>query len=362
MSLSPYQLAIRKTGITATDIAAIVRLHPYKRPVDVWMDKTDRALPFVGNDYTKWGNILEAPIRDDYAERHGVRVEIPGTLVHSGCEWAIATPDGICYRPRSAYPCNGLEVKVHNWRVAVDNYGEAGTDEVPMYELIQCVWNMYVTGLDRWDLVAFIDNQPRDYHLYRDDELIGLLVEEAEKFRRDHLETDTPPEPDGSDSYDSYLERLHPAKRRLADYLSIDEKPEAMMQLRALRRALEELETTKTEVEVLKQNLKALCGDHSGLSWTDNDRPKGIDRIHYKNPKDSKVTNWEAAWRGLVTTAQLALSQEGEGSIDACLQALTEIADENRSIELHTAMVPNARRFMCPRHWKKNPTTDEERD
>lgn len=358
MSLSPEQLALRKDGMTATDVAAIVNLHPYRRPIDVWMDKTDRAIPFAGNLRTKWGNILEGPVRDDYAERYGVRVEVPGTLVHPGIPWAMSTPDGICYVPRLAYPKNGLEVKTHGWRAA-DDYGEPGSDEVPMYELIQCTWNMFVTGLDRWDLVAFIDNQPVDYHLLRDDELIGMLREEAEKFRRDYVLTDTPPEPDGSESYSKYLSTTYPHK--LADYVSIDDKPEAMMQMRALRRALEELETTETEVEILKQNLKAVCGEHSGLVWTDNDRPKKVDRIHYKKAKDSHPVNYQAAWRGLITTAQLALSIENQdGAMDACLQALAEIGDENRSLALHTSTAPGTRRFNVPRHWSKNPSKDEE--
>lgn len=360
MSLSPEQLAIRKDGITATDVAAIVKLHPYKRPVDVWMDKTDRAIPFFGNPRTKWGNILEAPVRDDYAERYNVRVEVPGTLTHPGVEWAKATPDGICYVPRSSYPSNGLEIKTHSWRAA-DDYGDPGSDEVPMYELVQCAWNMFVTGLDRWDLVAFIDNQPVDFHLYRDDELIEMLREEAERFRVDHVLADEPPEPDGSESYDRYLSTTY--SHKLADYLSIDDMPEAMNAMLALRRALEELESTTNEVEVLKQNLKAVCREHSGLVWTDISRPKKVDRIHYKLAKDSHKVDYHSAWRGLVTTAQLALSVDHGDEQDherMFHQALTEIADEKRSEALNTNTSPGTRRFNVPRHWSKNPSKDEE--
>ncbi len=360
MGLSPEQLSIRKEGITATDVAAIVGLHPYRRPVDVWLDKSDRALPFNGNTRTRWGNLLEGPVRDDYAERHGVRVEVPGTLTHPGCTWAKATPDGICYVPRNAYPVNGLEIKTHSWRAA-DDYGAPGSDEVPMYELIQCAWNMFVSGIDRWDMVVFIDNQPVDYHLFRDDELIEMLREQAERFRVDHILADVQPDPDGSKSYDNFLSTAYPHK--LADYVSIDEMPEAMMQMRALRRALEDLETTETEVEILKQNLKAVCGQHSGLVWTDLERKKNVDRIHYKLAKDSRKVDYQSAWRGLVTTAQLALSVDHGDEQDserAYHQALTEIGDENRSLALNTNASPGSRRFNVPRHWFKNPSKDEE--
>jgi hypothetical protein len=106
------------------------------------------AAPFAGNDRTKWGNTLEPVIRSDYAERRGLRVEVPGTLDHPTVTWAKATPDGICYVPGNAVPVRGLEIKTHSFRAA-HWYGEPGTDAVPAHELIQCQWNMFILYIAR---------------------------------------------------------------------------------------------------------------------------------------------------------------------------------------------------------------------
>jgi len=358
MSLSPDQLAQRKAGITATDAAAILGLHPYRSPIDVYADKLGIAAPFLGNERTKWGNILEAPIREDYAERYGVRVEVPGTLAHPDVTWAMATPDGICYLPRQSHPRNGLEIKTHSFRAA-DDYGDPGTDEVPQHELIQCMWSLFVCGLDEWDLVPFVDGQPADYRIKRDDELIGIMREQCERFRVDHILKGVPPDPDGSKSYGSYLSTTYPQRKK--DLVSLDDKPEAMMLVRALRRELDVLAEAKTSSEIIKQNLKAVIGDHAGLEWTDPERKGGKDQIYYRIAKDGSKTDWEAAWRSLVTAAQLALgathSRGGPAKdehIDVLLAALDEISDEKRSIALHTDTVPGSRRFNVPRHWSKN--------
>jgi len=355
MSLSPDQLAQRKTGITATDAAALAGIHPYRSAIDVYSDKLGLAPPFAGNDRTKWGNILERPIRDDYAERHGVRVEVPGTLQHPSVTWALATPDGICYEPRRPHPRNGLEIKTHSFRAA-DQYGDPGTDEVPAHELVQCAWNMYVSGLDDWDLVAFIDGQPAEYRIKRDDELIEMLRADAERFLVDHIHKKVPPNPDGSPSYNRYLSTTYP--QRKPALVSLDDKPEAMMMVRALKSELAALESTETAVEILKQNLKAVCGDHAGIEWSDPSATKGKSRITYKLSKDGSKTNWQAAWRSLVTEAQLVLSTHVRDHIGGLEDALRNIADENRSIELHTDTVPGSRRFCVPRSWSKK--TNEE--
>jgi len=357
MSLSPEQLAQRKNGITATDVAAISGVHPYRAAIDVFLDKTGRSTPFVGNERTKWGNILEIPIRADYAERHNVRVEVPGTLEHSSVPWAKATPDGICYSPGRPHPRNGLEIKTHSFRAA-DQYGNPGTDEVPPHELVQCAWNMYVSGLDDWDLVAFIDGQPAEYRIRRDDELIEMLRSDAERFLVDHVRKDIAPSPDGSSNYNGYLSTSYP--QRSTDFVSIDGKPDALVLANSLRETLDRLDRLKTDAEILKQNLKATIGSHAGLEWSDASAKNGKAQITNKLSKDGKKTNWESAWRSLVTEAQLVLgvTAPADGITDAfvllMIDSLSKIADENRSIELHTDPVPGSRRFCVPRHWSKN--------
>ena len=295
MTLSPEQIARRREGISASEMAAIVGLDPYRSPIDVFLDKTGRAAPFAGNERTHWGNLLEDPIRNDYATRRGLLVTVPGTLDHPTLPWAKATPDGVCYMPDSAYPCRGLEIKTHSFRVA-HLYGEPGTDEVPSHELIQCMWNMFVTGLDVWDLVSFIDGQPADYVIRRDDELIDTLRDRAERFLVDNVKADNPPEPDGSESYGKFLSTRYP-HRSDAPYLAIDNKPALLADVAALRSVRAELDRLETEEATIEQRLKVAIGHLSGLEWTEDKKKV---RIHYKLAKDGEKTDWESAYVELV--------------------------------------------------------------
>ena len=346
MSLSPAQLAQRREGISATDVAAISGLHPYVQPIDVFLDKTGRSQPFVGNDRTKWGNALEPLIRSDYAERRGLQVEVPGTLDHPTVTWAKATPDGICYMPGRSVPVRGLEIKTHSFRAA-HGYGEPGTDEVPAHELVQCMWNLFVSGLEVWDLVSFIDGQPADYLIERDDDLIGMLRERAERFLVDNVKADKPPEPDGSESYGKYLSTRYPHERET--FVSIDGKGDLLGAKDRLRGVRAELDRLESEKATLEQQLKLAIGSDAGLEWTED---KKKSRIYYRLAADGEKTDWRAAYSELVSRAQLSFGGIDRGLVDMvnALDAETKLAQ--------TKVTPGSRRFIFPKSWSKTNKED----
>lgn len=379
MSLSPEQIAMRRGGITATDVAAIVGVHPFHRPVDVFAEKTGQAEPFEGNLRTKWGDLLEQPIRDDYERKYDVRVELHGTLRNPRAEWQMATPDGLVFPRGSQYAERGLEIKCHGreamWSGALV-YGQPGTDEVPPHELIQCVWGMHVAGLDRWDLVSFYDGVPNEFSISRDDELIGILVEAAERFRNDHVIAGVPPPPDGSDSWDRFQKRrwngLSPDVIELgADHIA---RP-AIAELREVREQIASLELRR---DAIGQTLKELIGDGAGLRWIDErGKPQSIT---WKRNKSGIATDWRAALTAARTHAQIVGQSKGPALLqlvellqspemlddvtapmaEAVLEAtaaLAVIAGE-RFEAAHTVTVEGNRPFCVPRNWSRN-TTDK---
>lgn len=327
--LSADQLAQRRSGISATDVAAIVGLHPYATQIDVYLDKTGRKPPFEGNARTKWGNLLEPQIRDDYAERRGLRVEVPGTLDHPEVTWAKATPDGIAYKIGLGTPVGGLEIKTHSFRVA-HWYGEPGTDAVPPHELIQCQWGMFVTGLETWDLVAFIDGQPQDYAIARDDELIEMLRERSERFLVDHVRADKAPDPDGSASYAKYLSSRF-AQRDEA-FVKVEAGDALLDTIQALRVARGHAEHYEGVVEKLTQQIKLACGESAGIEYLDENGKR--ERITYRASKDSTRTDWEGAFREYAARV---------GNDTYAQEAIVN----------HSKTVPGSRRFVVPRSWGK---------
>lgn len=375
MSLSPDQVELRKLGITATDVAAITGHHPWRSPIDVFLEKKGAKPPFVGNDATEWGELLEPLIRNDYAKRHNARVEVPGTLMHPVHEWRRATPDGIVYLDHGTNPDRGLEIKVHNERaMRALRYGDPGTDDVPLHELIQSAWGMSTTSLPRWDLCVF-NGTPTDYIIDRDEELIEMLNERAERFLVDNIRANVAPPPDGTKSYDAWISSRFNAENSKGAMLPVDKEDPILVQVAALketRAALDQLEKTEATLE---QALKLRIGDAAGLELP------GRLKLTYKRPKDSIETDYEAVVTELRNAAQIVVQAKGS-EIARSMTVLDKFADEQfantratisateiravigllsetltaiakaHSIAVNTKVVPNARRMLVPSQWK----------
>lgn len=315
MTLTPEQLEMRRKGATATDVAALSGFHPYRSPVDVWEEKTGRAPLFVDTTKTKWGNLLEPTVRADYAERHGVHVELHGTLVHPDNPRHMATPDGLVFEGAVLEPCRGLEVKCHTiherWR-----YGAPYTDEVPLYELVQCAWNMHVAKLPRWDLVLFADNEPTDYIIPSDAEFQASLVEIADRFWVDHVLADVRPDPDGSDSWTEHVKRRFPKDKDPA-FIDADEAIRATVA--ALREARDGIRIAERTEAALVQAIKEYIGDRAGVRFPG--AAGATEAITWKKAADSRGTDWKAVATAL--GAQSGLLAEAARSLQPLLQVLS---------------------------------------
>jgi len=358
MALTNKQLEQRQQGITATDIAKICGVSPYGGAIDVVLDKRGEGVPFVETDRVKWGNLLEGPIRDDYAQRHGVTIDTPGTLSHPKIPWALATPDGVSYPfmlqnihvqgtvETSTPPVSGLEIKTHaSW--LSHHYGAPGTDEVPAWEITQCAWNLYVArayydaDITRWDLTAFIDGVPTDYVILRDPELEEVLVEKAKTFWQKHIIEGIPLEPDGSDSYGDYLNRRFPKN----DQRMIEATPEISQVLSVLRETRSERKELEQKEARLVQRIKEAIGDAMGII---NPTGTGVpERITWKKNKDSTKIDWKAAYQELLNTIELNASVAD----DPAFGQLLGVA--HQAIQDHTKTKPGARPFNVPRSWGK---------
>lgn len=257
--LTRDQLAVRQTGVGASEVAAIVGVSEYEGALDVYLRKTGLVEPKPENEFMRWGNKLEAVVATEYAERLGVVLDTSDTVRHPVNEWALATPDRIVRSGEGEAWL--LEVKTTAARKA-DEWGEVGTDQVPHRVAIQCQWQMYVTGYRRCDVAVLIGGSDfRTYTLWRDDEVIAALVAQVEAFWRDHVEANEPPPLDGSESAHRYLALKYPKDVTPLDHA--DERADhAMQELAHLKAELAELERQVSEREV---ELKALIGDREGL-------------------------------------------------------------------------------------------------
>ena len=190
MSLTLEQLVTRKGYIGASEAAAACGLSPWKTPYELWTDKTSAIVVDAQNARMEWGSRLESVVMLKYLE------DLPpeaGTLeapcpfqVSSEYSWMGCTPDGLL-------PDRVVEIKTAGLGQARE-WGEEGTDAVPLQYLLQVTHQMIVTGRRKADIPVLIGgNDYRVYSVDLDEELANLLITREREFWQ-HVENKTPPE------------------------------------------------------------------------------------------------------------------------------------------------------------------------
>ena len=260
------ELPERGRGIGSSDIAAISGLNPWRKPIDVWLEKTGRAKSGPATDAMQAGQRIEPVLAEWYADRVGLRrdqLRSSETLRDSDEAWILATPDRIV----ATEPEKLLEIKVVGSRL-VDHW----RDGIPDYVLAQVQWQMHVSGIPSADIAALLGgSELRILACPYFEELAQELVEMGRAFWFEHVQKDLPPRVDGSESWRRYLRARWPAEKR-----SIERAPpEAEVLVEGLFAAKELFERTRERKVAAENALKLLIGDAAGL----------------------RGSTWEATWK-----------------------------------------------------------------
>jgi predicted phage-related endonuclease len=236
------------------------------------------------NEAMRWGKLLEHPIRLHYSDLTGREVSVPKeSLFHKADAWKRATPDGIIVDKATGRWARGLEIKTaspylsHEW-------GDAGTDQVPVQYTVQCMWSMHVTGVDLWDLAVLIGGRDfRLYHLRRDVAAEAALVAEVTAFYTDSVLGGVEPDNDGTKEWREYRNRRWPHARDV--FLPATSEQETLVASILARRAI------VAELEELNDvDANELCrgiGDASGLTTS-------LGKVHWKPQRPRKLVDWKA--------------------------------------------------------------------
>jgi len=85
----------RKLTLGGSDTPVLLGLNKYKTRYQLWLEKTGQADDFDGNDATEWGNRLEEPVAQAFADATGLTVTKPDGEIYytKGYEWMHASPD-----------------------------------------------------------------------------------------------------------------------------------------------------------------------------------------------------------------------------------------------------------------------------
>lgn len=234
-------LTARRTGIGASEIAAVLGISPYDSPFSLWWRKRNGWDADVNNEMST-GTFLEHTIASWFAvhcdPNENLHLDEAGLYRHPERAWQLATPDrliqviddcgGICEdglvaNPDSTFFIEGydpcpvcgryktvglLECKwvAYSW----DGWGAEDTDEVPVHYRAQALWQLDVMGVDEVILCALGPGGFRTYRVRRDETDLAQMREAGAAFMAS-LEAGTPPDVDAHSATLPIVRRLNSA-------------------------------------------------------------------------------------------------------------------------------------------------------
>lgn len=217
-------LQARRGGVTASEIAVLMGLSPYSSPYALYHQKLGTIGEQPDTAAMERGRVLEPYIADKFAGLHPEHVVLGdgrGLWRHADRNWQMATPDRTLHQAASdgsggsghfVQPRAVLECKVDG---GSDEWGEEGTDEIPVHYRCQVLWQMDVMGVDRAYVACLRirDWRIREYVVQLDDDAredLALMLQEAERFLARIIEQEAP-DVDWRPATIAALKTLHPA-------------------------------------------------------------------------------------------------------------------------------------------------------
>lgn len=308
--LTDEQKALRRTGITATDAAAIFGLSPFKSPLDVYRTKIGELedvpaqIELEGGDLRETkdqerGRFLEPALVAWAGSRIGKPTEHTPSLTVR-CAWdplILASPDGWVHvggggMLKDRFP---LETKAPGTFHRSDEWGPDGADaegNVPPDHEVQLRIQMAATSADQGWLAALIGPELRVYHLRRDVEWEKKAVARLHEWHERHVVAKVPPKVSASERDQNWLKAKYPHDK-LPAMREAELTPDQRMMVRQMLAAYQQRDVFKALYEEHQTALKEILGDHGGLLLTDGWR------VDWKSNRPGSETNWEALARDL---------------------------------------------------------------
>lgn len=270
--------ADRSQYLGGSDIGAILGLSKYCTPLQVWVEKTGKEVEGVDSLPLRFGSFAEEFVAREYARATSYELLHDESLqIHSTHTFMGAHIDRFVFDSVNAdkkLPNRILECKTAN-PFTTNEWGDVGSDQVPMSYLCQCIWYMAITGIDRTDLAVLFGNSDfRIYQIQRDRELENLILEKATRFWNNYVLADIPP----------------PAQSE-ADCQSLFAKGDSKMSAEASKDTCElstrlhllnkEIEVREAEISSIKQTIMNQMGQAELLTY------KGQVLATWKAPKPS---------------------------------------------------------------------------
>jgi hypothetical protein len=153
-----------------------------------------------------------------------------------------------------------LECKTAN-PFSSGDWGEVGSDEVPMSYLCQCIWYMAITNISKVDLAVLFGNSDfRIYEITRDLELEAVILQKATTFWTEYVLKDIPPPVQSEADCHTLFKKGDPTK-------SIEASTETLALTKRLQLLHSEIDIREKEISFIKQNIMNQMGEAETLTY-----------------------------------------------------------------------------------------------
>lgn len=207
MKLTQKTIEERFNGLGGSDSAASVEKSPWKTACELFYEKTHKQLIPVNNEAVKAGSKLEPIVIQTYQELTGNKCQKESNMLWSKKHpWMFANIDSWIKDKNSL-----LEAKTTR---SFDNWGEEGTDDIPINYLLQvahyCIVCAEVKSIDYIDIAVGLTsrlaikallpkenielgNAFRIYRYERNNELEEALIDGEHDFWYKHVKNNIAP-------------------------------------------------------------------------------------------------------------------------------------------------------------------------
>jgi putative phage-type endonuclease len=176
----------RSKGIGGSEIASILGISPYRTAHSLWLEKTGRQMPDdISNKPHVIRGILGEEVCRAIIERDSLKRYLPKTWQGAKEHW-LCSDDGYQVDDNEI-----LEIKC----MGKAKHEEAASGLVPEYYLVQCQWNLLVSGAARCWFVSF---RPEDETMHKVEVLPdpteqARIAAAVDNFWLNHVVADIPP-------------------------------------------------------------------------------------------------------------------------------------------------------------------------
>ena len=252
----------RTKYIGGSDIGAILGLSKFRTPLEVWLEKTGKEISRPDSLPLRFGSFAEEFVAAEYARSTGFELlDDQSTHIHPEHSYMSAHIDRfILGDGKDLPPTKILECKTAS-PFTLSSWGEAGSDQVPMSYLCQCVWSMAITKIKRVDLAALFGNSDfRIYEITRDAELENLILSRATTFWNDFVLKDIPPPVSSEQDCQTLFSKGDATK-------SVQATLETLELTKRLHALNSEIAVREQEISQIKQTIMSEMGQSESLTF-----------------------------------------------------------------------------------------------